>query len=101
MALQNGNAQKLDSVLDNTPKVRIFLKPYAPPAALGLAGFGPFPLLSPSTSSSSGSLPKLRLGYVTASSTFITSMWIAEWWGDASSPGAFFPSSPEDERFAV
>ncbi|BGP56299.1 hypothetical protein JCM8202_006239 [Rhodotorula sphaerocarpa] len=65
MALQNGNPQKLDSVLDNTPKVRIFLKPYAPPAALGLAGF--------------------------ASSTFITSMWIAEWWGDASSPGAFFP----------
>ncbi|GAA5983261.1 hypothetical protein JCM11641_002240 [Rhodosporidiobolus odoratus] len=65
MALRSGNHYKLDEVLQEVPKVRIMLKPIAPPAALGLAGF--------------------------ASSTFITSMWIANWWGNDSSPGAFFP----------
>ncbi|POY70950.1 hypothetical protein BMF94_6038 [Rhodotorula taiwanensis] len=65
MALRDGNRQKLETLLNETPEVRIVLKPYAPPAALGLAGF--------------------------ASSTFITSMWIAGWWGNGDSPGVFFP----------
>ncbi|GAA6036878.1 hypothetical protein JCM8097_006328 [Rhodosporidiobolus ruineniae] len=66
MALRSGNEYKMEELLAEVPKVRIFLKPIAPPAALGLAGF--------------------------AGSTAITSMWIARWWGnDETSPGAFFP----------
>lgn len=52
-------------VLEQDPQVTIFLKPIAPPAALGLAAF--------------------------AGSTFITASWIANWWGGPTSPTIFFP----------
>ncbi|KAK5168387.1 uncharacterized protein LTR77_006957 [Saxophila tyrrhenica] len=47
------------------PGIRIFLQPLAPPAALGLAGF--------------------------AGSTWITSAYIADWFGNPESPTIFFP----------
>lgn len=65
MALREGNIKKADDLLAQTPQVVIQLRPLAPPAALGLAGF--------------------------AGSTFIVASWIAEWWGDADSPLIFFP----------
>ncbi|KAI0592754.1 GPR1/FUN34/yaaH family-domain-containing protein [Biscogniauxia sp. FL1348] len=51
--------------LQQTPGITIFLQPVAPPAALGLAGF--------------------------AGSTWITSSYIADWWGTPESPALFFP----------
>lgn len=65
MALRADNQEKVDRVIEKDPNVTIFLKPIAAPAALGLAGF--------------------------AGSTFITSMFIAEWWGNEKSPLIFFP----------
>lgn len=65
MSLTTTQGEKLDNVLAQQPQVTIFLKPIAPPAALGLAGF--------------------------AGSTFITASWIAGWWGTADSPTVFFP----------
>lgn len=65
MALRGDNDKKLSSVLEQNPSVSIFLQPIAPPAALGLAGF--------------------------AGSTFITSAWIAGWFGTPDSPLIFFP----------
>lgn len=67
MALLNSaEAEKrYQEILDQPPGVRIFLRPIAPPAALGLAGF--------------------------AGSTFITSSYIANWWGNTTSPTIFFP----------
>jgi hypothetical protein len=56
---------KRQDILGSTPHVQIFLKPIAPPAALGLAGF--------------------------AGSTFIASSYIADWWGGSESPTIFFP----------
>jgi succinate-acetate transporter protein len=56
---------KRHDILESTPQVQIFLKPIAPPAALGLAGF--------------------------AGSTFIASSYIANWWGGPESPTIFFP----------
>lgn len=53
------------AMLEQTPGVQIFLQPIAPPAALGLAGF--------------------------AGSTWITSSYIANWWGTPESPTIFFP----------
>lgn len=51
--------------LSKRPGLQIFLQPIAPPAALGLAGF--------------------------AGSTWITSSYIASWWGNHDSPLIFFP----------
>ncbi|KAF2748043.1 hypothetical protein M011DRAFT_518766 [Sporormia fimetaria CBS 119925] len=51
--------------MSQVPNVTIFLQPIAPPAALGLAGF--------------------------AGSTWITSSYIANWWGNSESPTIFFP----------
>lgn len=67
MALLHGpNSEKrFDELLETPPGIRIFLKPIAPPAALGLAGF--------------------------AGSTFIAASWIADWWGTNASPTTFFP----------
>lgn len=66
MALKyNGDDPKLAATLAQQPKVTIFLRPIAPPAALGLAGF--------------------------AGSTWIASSWIANWWGNDQSPTIFFP----------
>lgn len=65
MALDNNEHLKIKSVVDQEPAVSIFLRPIAPPAALGLAGF--------------------------AGSTFITSAWIANWFGSGESPTIFFP----------
>ncbi|KAF7712102.1 Uncharacterized protein PECH_004450 [Penicillium ucsense] len=65
MSLEAGNSGKCERILERDPNVTIFLKPIAAPAALGLAGF--------------------------AGSTFITSTYIAEWWGSANSPTIFFP----------
>lgn len=56
---------KKQNILESTPNVQIFLRPIAPPAALGLAGF--------------------------AGSTWITSSYIADWWGSSESPTIFFP----------
>lgn len=56
---------KLQDILQSLPQVRIFLSPIAPPAALGLTGF--------------------------ACSTFITSSYIANWWGNSNSPTIYFP----------
>lgn len=64
----NGSSERGKESEENapaTPVHRVFLRPIAPPAALGLAGF--------------------------SGSTFIVSMWIAGWWGDAKSPTIFFP----------
>jgi hypothetical protein len=58
-------SEKLDKTLQQTPGIQIFLQPIAPPAALGLAGF--------------------------AGSTWITSSYIANWWGGPESPTIFFP----------
>lgn len=57
--------KKIAESLDKVPGVQIFLRPIAPPATLGLAGF--------------------------AGSTWITSSYIANWWGNAESPTIFFP----------
>jgi len=57
--------EKKHAILDSQPQIRIFLQPIAPPAALGLAGF--------------------------AGSTWITSSYIAQWWGNPDSPTIFFP----------
>lgn len=65
MAIEVQNHEKLDRVLNRDPNVTIFLRPIAPPAALGLAG--------------------------SAGSTWITATYIAGWWGDLSSPTIFFP----------
>lgn len=65
MALRHEDTKKLEETLSEIPRVRIFLRPIAPPAALGLAGF--------------------------AGSTWITSSWIAGWWGNPDSPTIFFP----------
>lgn len=46
-------------------QVRVVLRPIAPPAALGLAGF--------------------------AGSTLIVGTWICRWWGGPDSPTIFFP----------
>lgn len=65
MALRPDDVEKLDRITHNDPGVTIFLRPIAPPAALGLAGF--------------------------AGSTWITASWIAGWWGSPDSPTVFFP----------
>ena len=39
MALQSNESEKVRDVLDKEPSVTVFLRPIAPPAALGLAGF--------------------------------------------------------------
>ncbi|KAI7217835.1 hypothetical protein KC333_g3951 [Hortaea werneckii] len=65
MAIHQEDSRRLVDTLHQTPNVSIFLKPIAPPAALGLAGF--------------------------AGSTFITASWIAGWWGNSESPTIFFP----------
>lgn len=66
MTLYHGDEQgKIDETLSQTPGVQIFLQPIAPPAALGLAGF--------------------------AGSTWITSSYVANWWGNESSPTLIFP----------
>jgi len=66
MALNaHGDDSKTAEILDSNPRVNIFLRPVAPPAALGLAGF--------------------------AGSTWITASWIAGWWGSSDSPTVFFP----------
>lgn len=65
MALNLDQNKKRDDILDQKPGIQIFLQPIAPPAALGLAGF--------------------------AGSTWITSSYIANWWGNAESPTIFFP----------
>lgn len=57
--------KRRQQMLEQTPGVQIFLQPIAPPAALGLAGF--------------------------AGSTWITSSYIANWWGSPDSPTIFFP----------
>ncbi|OCK72827.1 hypothetical protein K432DRAFT_411410 [Lepidopterella palustris CBS 459.81] len=65
MALTSDDQDKIDRIINKDPEVSIFLRPIAPPAALGLAGF--------------------------SGSTFITASWIAGWWGNESSPTVFFP----------
>ncbi|KAG9686827.1 hypothetical protein KCU98_g1797, partial [Aureobasidium melanogenum] len=65
MALNSHDVAKVDSFINREPEVRIVLRPIAPPAALGLAGF--------------------------AGSTWITASWIANWWGNDNSPTIFFP----------
>lgn len=60
-----GHEDKRNEVLEKAPSVQIFLRPIAPPAALGLAGF--------------------------AGSTWITASHIAMWWGSSDSPTIFFP----------
>jgi len=66
MALHGAHEpKKVDQTLQQTPGIQIFLQPIAPPAALGLAGF--------------------------AGSTWITSSYIANWWGNPESPTIFFP----------
>lgn len=65
MSLDTEESQKIQDTLAREPRVNIFLRPIAPPAALGLAGF--------------------------AGSTFITATYIARWWGNEDSPLIFFP----------
>jgi uncharacterized protein len=65
MSLPADADSKHHQVLSQTPGVFISLRPIAPPAALGLAGF--------------------------AGSTWITASWIARWWGNDESPTIFFP----------
>lgn len=60
-----GHEEKRNAVLETTPRVQIFLRPIAPPAALGLAGF--------------------------AGSTWIAASYVAMWWGSSESPTIFFP----------
>jgi hypothetical protein len=57
--------QFADKTMSQTPGITMFLQLIAPPAALGLAGF--------------------------AGSTWITSSYIANWWGNIESPTVFFP----------
>lgn len=65
MSLGIAENERTEKVLRQDPNISIFLRPIAPPAALGLAGF--------------------------ASSTWITAAWIAGWYGNADSPLIFFP----------
>lgn len=65
MSVEVSDREKLTRLTHVDPGVTIFLRPIAPPAALGLAGF--------------------------AGSTWITASWIAGWWGEEKSPGIFFP----------
>jgi succinate-acetate transporter protein len=65
MSLEVEDREKLTRLTQVDPGVTIFLRPIAPPAALGLAGF--------------------------AGSTWITASWIAGWWGGDKSPSIFFP----------
>ncbi|KAH9828955.1 GPR1/FUN34/yaaH family-domain-containing protein [Rhodofomes roseus] len=65
MSVPSDDITKIGVILDSTPRVQIFLRPIAAPAALGLAGF--------------------------AGSTWITASYIAAWWGGPSSPTIFFP----------
>lgn len=66
MSLEHkGDESRLQATLEQNPNVSIFLRPIAPPAALGLAGF--------------------------AGSTWIAASWIANWWGTDESPTIFFP----------
>lgn len=66
MALHAASSpKKVSQTLQQTPGIQIFLQPIAPPAAIGLAGF--------------------------AGSTWITSSYIANWWGGPESPTIFFP----------
>lgn len=65
MSVTSQNQEKIAHILDREPAVNIFLRPIAPPAALGLAGF--------------------------AGSTWITASWVARWWGNEESPKVFFP----------
>ena len=66
MSLESKNDEaRTEATLAQNPNVSIFLRPIAPPAALGLAGF--------------------------AGSTWITASWIANWWGSDESPTIFFP----------
>jgi len=65
MALEGHEDLKLTKVVEQEPNVTIFLRPIAPPGALGLAAF--------------------------SGSTFISASWIAGWWGGPSSPTIFFP----------
>lgn len=65
MSVHPSEQEKLASVANSLPRTTIFLRPIAPPAALGLAGF--------------------------AGSTWIVSSWIAGWWGSALSPPIFAP----------
>ena len=65
MAVKSTEQQKLNDILSREPSISIFLRPIAPPAALGLAAF--------------------------AGSTYIPASYIARGWGDESSPTLFFP----------
>lgn len=65
MSVEHEDRDEINRVLAREPGVTIFLRPIAAPAALGLAGF--------------------------ASSTWITSTYIARWWGNEHSPTVFFP----------
>lgn len=65
MSLASEDTAKINRLAQVDPRITIFLRPIAPPAALGLAGF--------------------------AGSTWITASWIAGWWGNNDSPGLFFP----------
>ena len=65
MSLNRADHDKMDAISNSVPQTRVFLRPIAPPAALGLAGF--------------------------AGSTWITASWIAGWWGTAESPPIFGP----------
>lgn len=65
MSVLNQDNEKASKVIEQEPNVSIFLRPIAPPAALGLAGF--------------------------AGSTWITASWMAAWWGGSESPTVFFP----------
>lgn len=64
METPKGGADKAVTAVDRA-QVRVFLRPIAPPAALGLAAF--------------------------SGSTIIVATWITRWWGDADSPKIFFP----------
>lgn len=65
MSLDYNNREKINRVLEADPRVTVFLRPIAAPAALGLAGF--------------------------AGSTWIAASYIAGWWGGRDSPLLFFP----------
>ena len=65
MAVHSEDGGKTAHGIEQDPPVTIFLRPIAPPAALGLAGF--------------------------AGSTWISASYIAGWWGSPSSPTIFFP----------
>lgn len=65
MSLDASDREKITRLQEKDPKVSIFLRPIAAPAALGLASF--------------------------AESTWITASFVARWWGNESSPTIFFP----------